>query len=81
MPFWILRIAEPLDTSLMNRLIEKPHLIFLRTIPIIMIIGLLSEDAILDINVHDTYYVIGYLHLAILISIVFGIIGCVYWIV
>lgn len=45
-----------------------------------MLIGILSGDAVLDINVHDTYYVIAYLHLAILISIFFGIIGIGYWI-
>lgn len=64
----------------MKRLIEKPHLIFLLAIPIIILIGTLSGDAVLDINVHDTYYVIAYLHLAILISILFGIIGIGYWI-
>ena len=63
----------------MNQLIKNPHLIFLLAIPIIMLIGLLSGDAELDINVHDTYYVIAYLHLAILISILFGIIGIGYW--
>ena len=45
-----------------------------------MPIGILSGDAVLDINVRDTYYVIAYLHLAILISILFGIIGLGYWI-
>ncbi|SHG48530.1 cbb3-type cytochrome c oxidase subunit I [Flagellimonas flava] len=64
----------------MNKLIEKPHLIFLLSIPIIMLIGILSGDSVLDINVHDTYFVIAYLHLAILISILFGIIGIGYWI-
>ena len=64
----------------MNKLIEKPHLPFLIAIPIIMLIGILSGDAVLDINVHDTYYVIAYLHLAILISILFGIIGIGYWV-
>ena len=64
----------------MNNLIEKPHLIFFLSILIIMPIGILSGDAVLDINVRDTYYVIAYLHLAILISILFGIIGLGYWI-
>ena len=64
----------------MNRINEKPHLIFLLAIPLIILIGILSGDAILDINVHDTYYVIAYLHFAILISILFGIIGIGYWI-
>ncbi len=45
-----------------------------------MLIGILSRDAALDINVHDTYYIIAHLHLAILASILFGIIGFGYWI-
>lgn len=64
----------------MSELSEKPHLIFLLAIPIIMLIGILSGDTMLDLNVHDTYYVISYLHLAIIISILFGIIGIGYWI-
>lgn len=64
----------------MNKLLEKPHLIFSLTIPIIALIGILSGEAVLDINVHDTYYVVAYLHLAILISVLFGIIGMGYWI-
>ena len=63
----------------MNKLFEEPHLIFLLAIPIIILVGILGGDAMLDINVHDTYYVIAYLHLAILISIVFGLIGTGYW--
>ncbi|WP_308993955.1 hypothetical protein QLS71_013885 [Mariniflexile litorale] len=64
----------------MNKLIEKPHVIFLLAIPIIMLIGILSGDAVLDIHAYDTYYVIAYMHFAILISILFGIIGIGYWI-
>lgn len=64
----------------MNKLIKNPHLIFLLAIPIIMLIGILSGDAVLDINVRDTYYVVEYLHLASIISILFGIIGIGYWI-
>ncbi|HMB63212.1 MAG TPA: cbb3-type cytochrome c oxidase subunit I [Eudoraea sp.] len=64
----------------MSRLIEKPHLIFLLSIPIIMLIGILSGNAVLDLNIHDTHYVIAYLHFATLIAILFGIIGVGYWI-
>ncbi|MGB5610369.1 hypothetical protein, partial [Eudoraea sp.] len=59
----------------MNKLIEKPYLIFLLAIPIIMLIGILSGDAVLDINVHDTFYVIGWNQLTLISSILFGIIG------
>ncbi|WP_106793354.1 hypothetical protein [Aquimarina sp. Aq78] len=64
----------------MNQLLKKPHLIFLLTIPIIMLIGFLSRGAIFDINIHDTYYLIDYFYLATLISILFGIIGFGYWV-
>lgn len=64
----------------MNILIDKPYIIYLLAIPITVLIGILSGDATLDVNVHDTYYVIAYLHIAILISIIFGIIGIGYWI-
>lgn len=43
-------------------------------------IGMLRGDEVLDLNVHDTYFVIAHLHLTILISILFGIIGMGYWI-
>ncbi len=45
-----------------------------------MLFGILSGGAVLDINFHDTYYVVSHLHLSILISILFGIIGVGYWI-
>ena len=64
----------------MSRISNKPHLIFLLSIPLIMLIGFMSGDAVFDINVHDTYYVIAYIHLTTLISILFGIIGLGYWI-
>lgn len=65
----------------MIKLTEKPHLIFLLAIPFIMFFGVLSGDAVLDINLHDTYFVISYLHLAMLISVLFVIIGIGYWVV
>ena len=65
----------------MQQLTEKPHLIFFLSIPIIILIGILIGDNVLDINVHDTYFVIAYYLFAILISIIFGIIGFGYWII
>src|SRR5690606_36301779 len=47
---------------------------------IIILIGFLSGTEPLDINVHDTYYVIEHGVISILISIIFGIIGLGYWI-
>lgn len=53
----------------MNWISEKPFILFLVLIPIIMIVGFINRKETLDINVHATYYVINNLHLAILISI------------
>ncbi len=46
-----------------------------------ILIGVLSGDTTLDINVHDTYFIISHLHLSVLISILFGIMGFGYWVI
>jgi heme/copper-type cytochrome/quinol oxidase subunit 1 len=61
-------------------LTDKPYLIFWLSIPIIILIGFLSGTEPLDINLHDTYYVIEHGFISILISIIFGILGFGYWI-
>lgn len=65
----------------MNWLTEKPFISFLILIPIIMIIGFLNRKETLDINVHDTYYVINNLHLAIILSIFLAIISLGYFLI
>ncbi|MCB4807036.1 hypothetical protein LG651_02150 [Tamlana sp. 62-3] len=64
----------------MNRLFKKPHLAFLCAIPVIMLIGILSNGSA-DFNIHATYFIIDHLYLAITISIVFIIIAATYWLV
>ena len=64
----------------MSKIINKPHLIFLISIPLIMLSGFLSSIKDLDINIYDTYYVFSLFHLNTLISIIFVVIGLGYWI-
>lgn len=64
----------------MKKLFDEPHRIFLISAPIILLFGVWSSESVLDINVHDTYFVIAYLYLAIIFSIIFVIIGMGYWI-
>lgn len=45
-----------------------------------MLPGLIRRQKTLDVNIHDTYFVIEYLQLAILLSLVFAIMGVGYWI-
>lgn len=63
----------------MKKLIQKPYLIFTLVIPIALLIGIIYGKDELDINVHDTYYVISYFHLSIIVSILFGILLLGYW--
>ena len=63
----------------MHKLITKPDLIFFLLIPVILLMGIMSGDTTLEINIHDTYFVIAHFHVAVLISILFGIIGVGYW--
>jgi heme/copper-type cytochrome/quinol oxidase subunit 1 len=62
-------------------MINKPYVIFLLFIPIILLIGLINRQEILDVNVKDTYYVFKYSDLTILIAIYFCLIGLGYWII
>ena len=39
-----------------------------------------SNDAIIDINVHDTYYVIHNSHISILLAVIYAFLGLVYYI-
>ena len=37
------------------------------------------EDAVLDINVHDTYYIIHYSHILQILAILYALAGLIYW--
>jgi heme/copper-type cytochrome/quinol oxidase subunit 1 len=64
----------------MNKIIEKPHFLFL---PFCLIAFLISKFWFggFTINIKDTYYVMSHHDLTTLISLLFGIIGLIYWIV
>tara|TARA_R110002049_G_scaffold308023_1_gene510624 strand:+ start:59 stop:508 length:450 start_codon:yes stop_codon:yes gene_type:complete len=63
----------------MNLLTKRPHIVFLVFALITFILGFNANGGI-DINIHDTYFVMSNYHFAMLISILFGIIGLIYWI-
>ena len=43
------------------------------------IISLFDEESVIDINVHDTYFVIHHSHLAFFLSFFYGLFGLIYW--
>lgn len=64
----------------MNHILNKPFIIFWAIIPIIISIGITNSNETIDINIHDTYFIIDYKNLGYLIGLLFGAIGLGYWI-
>jgi len=64
----------------LKKLFQKPHLAFFALIPLILLMGFLNPAAGLDINVHDTYIVISYKHIAIFLAYLFLVLGLGYWV-
>ncbi len=63
----------------MKLIIHKPYIIFWVLIPLMMIYGFFQGDETLDINIHDTYYVIIKLQIWYFLSHIFAIFGILYW--
>jgi len=63
----------------MSNIIEKPHFLFLPFCLIAFVVSKFWYGGI-TINIHDTYYAISNHDLVVLLSILFGIIGLIYWI-
>lgn len=58
---------------------NKPHLLFFGSIPLLWLITIVLPLKVIDIQWHDTYFVILFYHLAIPVSIILGGIGLLYW--
>ena len=65
----------------MNRLTNNTHLLFLISIPILVLLNFIRQHEPLDISIHDTYYVIEQDHLLGFTSIILGLIGLGYWLI
>lgn len=58
---------------------SRPYQLFWGSIPLIWLATLLLPAEAIDIQFHDTYWVIAYYHLVIPITILLGDIGLLYW--
>lgn len=70
-----------LDFQSPSRVIRNsryPVYVFWGFIPLIVIYSFIFLNPIIDIQQHDTYYVIARLHFQVAVSIFFGVIGLVY---
>lgn len=58
---------------------KNPYFIFLTLIVIFLAIGFLNAEETLDINIHDTYFVISYLYFAVLLSVIYTFLAILYF--
>lgn len=63
----------------MNSIVHRPYKIFWYSIPVLIGLSIIGLNKTVDIQLHDTYFVIDLFHIGILFSIFLGIIGFIYW--
>jgi len=65
------------------KIFEKPHVIFWGAIPLLLLISFIRkiemESSALDINIHDTYFVIAHSHFTLLVSVLIAFLGFIYF--
>ena len=64
----------------MNVLLSKTYLFFFSIIPLILAFSYYNPENTFDVNIGDTYFVILNLHLGIILSVVYFILGLLYFI-
>lgn len=64
----------------MKKYLSKPHIIIFLLALIFWIFGLIFRESVIDINIHDTFYVIGFSHITTLIALILGIMSLVFWV-
>lgn len=67
------------ETAFNNPMKKTTYKLFLTTIPALLLFGFLQREDILDINIHDTYYIISYFHLAVALSLLFSLYALGNW--
>lgn len=56
----------------------NPAFLFLSTAFFSLLIGFWTKKQTMDVNIHDTYYVIGHLYIAVLLCLFTGLTGLIY---
>mgnify|MGYP001796452208 FL=1 len=65
----------------MKLLQNKPYQALWYTMLIILLVSLIRSNSSLDLQLHDTYFVVATIQIGIPLCIVLGILGLAYWVV
>lgn len=63
----------------MNTIIEKPYKPIWFSIIFLLLLSIFGRESAIDVQMHDTYFVIASIQLGIFFSIYLGIAGTIYW--
>ncbi len=63
----------------MNLTLNKPYQPIWWAIPFILALSIIGLNSTIDLQLHDTYFVLTSIHIGILFSILLGVIGSLYW--
>lgn len=63
----------------MNIILNKPYLPIWLAMPFVLALSVIGPNRSLEIRFHDSYLIIPSLHVGILLSLMLGLIGAVYW--
>jgi len=66
---------------MLKKIANKPHSFLFLLIPVILLLALFGIGSTIDIQMHNTYFVIDPFYFGILLSIILGGIGGLYWLV
>lgn len=65
----------------METTLDKPYLTSWLTIPVLILVGFAFSQHTLDVQLYDTYFVVGNLHFVSAASLLLLLIGLGYWLV
>lgn len=57
----------------------RPTILFISVTVLLLLYGILTNNKTLDIQLHDTYFIIDYLHISIIFSVITGLTAMIYY--
>lgn len=65
--------------SRMKQILNKPYRSIWIAVPVIISLSLIGLNGVMDVQMHDTYFVISLFHVGVIFSLFLGLAGFIYW--